>query len=227
MIEAAPSRCAVLAALCLLTATGGALDAWVFLSHGHVFANAQSGNVVLIGIKVAAGDWTGAGRHLPSLGAYLAGLFGSRLLASQLKSRGVNSRSVRLAMECALLIGLAGVADRWPDSVVTASVGFLAALQITSLSHLGPWSFNTGMTTGNLRSAAVALVATLDGDERQWPHAFLMVALCLAFALGAVLGGWLAPRMGGAALLVAALLVGSAAILCRHAADPLPAWSDL
>ncbi len=214
-------------ALCLITAAGGALDAWVFLSHGHVFANAQSGNVVLIGAALAAGDWTGAARLLPSLLAFLAGLVGSQLLGSWLKRGRVNSRTVRLGLEGALLVGLAQVADHWPNSAVTASVGFLAALQITSLSHLGSWSFNTGMTTGNLRSAAVALAAALEGEERQRPHAFLMIALCASFAAGAVIGAWSTPRLGSESLLVVASLVGAAAFLCRHAPDPLPAWSDL
>jgi uncharacterized membrane protein YoaK (UPF0700 family) len=41
----------------LLATTGGLLDAVVYTLHGHVFANAVTGNVVLLGISIIAGDW--------------------------------------------------------------------------------------------------------------------------------------------------------------------------
>jgi uncharacterized membrane protein YoaK (UPF0700 family) len=34
----------------LLGTTGGFLDAVVYLNHGHVFANAMTGNVIFLGI---------------------------------------------------------------------------------------------------------------------------------------------------------------------------------
>jgi uncharacterized membrane protein YoaK (UPF0700 family) len=42
-------RLSVLTASALATMAGGAMDAWVYLAHGQVFANAQSGNIVLMG----------------------------------------------------------------------------------------------------------------------------------------------------------------------------------
>lgn len=50
-------RLIVLLATCLVTLAGGAVDAWVYLGHGHVFANAQSGNIVLMGIALAQDDF--------------------------------------------------------------------------------------------------------------------------------------------------------------------------
>ena len=40
----------------LLAAAGGFLDAYTFLCRGHVFANAQTGNIVLFGVSLARGD---------------------------------------------------------------------------------------------------------------------------------------------------------------------------
>ena len=54
---------------------------------------------------------------------------------------------------------LASVVVGLPNKVVTACVGFIAAVQITCLSHIGQAGFNTGMTTGNLRGAVSAAVA--------------------------------------------------------------------
>jgi hypothetical protein len=56
-----------LVASALATSAGGAMDAWVYSAHGHVFANAQSGNIVLMGVALAGGDVARATTHLPSL----------------------------------------------------------------------------------------------------------------------------------------------------------------
>jgi hypothetical protein len=37
-------RLSALAANAIATTSGGAMDAWVYLAHGHVFANAQTGH---------------------------------------------------------------------------------------------------------------------------------------------------------------------------------------
>jgi uncharacterized membrane protein YoaK (UPF0700 family) len=59
---------------------GGFLDAYSYLARGHVFANAQTGNVVLFGVRAAAGNWTSAWQTLPSILAYMCGVAVARLL---------------------------------------------------------------------------------------------------------------------------------------------------
>jgi uncharacterized membrane protein YoaK (UPF0700 family) len=167
----------------VLTAAGGSMDAWVYMDHGHVFANAQTGNVVLFGIHVAAGDFTAAARHVPSIMAFILGLVSSRLSGASLKKAGLNSRNVRLTVECVLLVALALIANRLPNGAVTASVGFIAAVQITSLSHIGDVTFNTGMTTGNLLSAFSAASAVLyePASKKDRTRAIALGFMCLAF----------------------------------------------
>ena len=211
----------------LLTLAGGAMDAWVYLAHGHVFANAQSGNVVLMGLALAQGDAAAATVHLPSLTAFVVGLLASQFAGQALKRTGSNSRSVRLGAECVMLLVLAMVADRLSNGVVTASVGFIAGVQITSLSHVGRWSFNTGMTTGNLRGAATAFVKAVTGSPEEWPHAVVMGSMCVAFALGAIGGAWMAPRLGGLTLAVVAVPVALAVGVAAREPDPLPGWDEL
>ena len=207
---------------CLLTVAGGMLDTWVYMEHGHVFASAQTGNVVLFAIKLAAGDTAGALRHVPSIAAFVVGLLLSRVLATVLKRSGVNSRTIRLLAECVLLVALAVVAGRLSDHVITACVGFIAALQITSVSHIGDWSFNTGMTTGNLRSAVSAFVKALfdPRSKPDWLHVLALGCVCVAFPIGAISGGFLAPSWHSMTLLVIAALVLAATLVSLGSPDP-------
>jgi uncharacterized membrane protein YoaK (UPF0700 family) len=219
-------RLSALAASALATVAGGAMDAWVYLAH-HVFANAQSGNIVLMCVALAGGDVARAATHLPSLVAFVTGLLASRLSAQLLKRRRLNSRNLRLGLECVMLVALGLSADRMPDWAVTAYVGFIAGVQITSLSHIGSWSFNTGMTTGNLRAGVSALASALTGSAEEWCHAASLLLLCFAFGAGAAAGAWLTPRLGGATLLPVAALIAAVIAAGPRGLDPIPDWSEL
>jgi uncharacterized membrane protein YoaK (UPF0700 family) len=200
------------------------MDAWVYMDHGHVFANAQTGNVVLFGIHVAAGDFTAAARHVPSIMAFILGLVSSRLTAAWLKKAGLNSRNVRLTVECVLLVALALIASRLPNGAVTACVGFIAAVQITSLSHIGDVTFNTGMTTGNLLGAFSAASAVLydPASKKDRTRAIALGSICLAFAAGAVLGGFFTLHFGDQTLFITTGMVGLATFLMWRTPDPFP-----
>jgi uncharacterized membrane protein YoaK (UPF0700 family) len=208
----------------LLTAAGGSMDAWVYMDHGHVFANAQTGNVVLFGIHAAAGDFAAAARHVPSIMAFILGLVVSRLTGAWLKNAKLNSRNVRLAVECVLLVALALIASRLPNGVVTACVGFIAAVQITSFSHIGDVTFNTGMTTGNLvgafSAASVALYEPVSKKDRT--RAIALGSICLTFAAGAVLGGFCTLHFGDQTLFITAGTGGLAALMMWRTPDPIP-----
>ena len=53
----------------LLALAGGFLDAFTFVGHGGVFANAQTGNVVLLAVGAATGHW-GANLRTATRAAY-------------------------------------------------------------------------------------------------------------------------------------------------------------
>src|SRR5271154_3362548 len=56
----------------LLASAGGLLDVIVYLNHGHVFANAMTGNVIFLGIAAAGGHWSDIiPRILPFAGFFL------------------------------------------------------------------------------------------------------------------------------------------------------------
>jgi uncharacterized membrane protein YoaK (UPF0700 family) len=59
----------------LLSCAGGYLDAFTWVGQGGVFANAQTGNVVLLGINAAAGQWSEAVHHLMPILAFTFGVY--------------------------------------------------------------------------------------------------------------------------------------------------------
>ena len=64
----------------LLTLSGGYLDAYTYVGHGHVFANTMTGNVALLGINLSAGEWAAALHHVPPLVGFTIAVFVAHLL---------------------------------------------------------------------------------------------------------------------------------------------------
>ena len=76
-------------------------------------------------------------------------------------------------------------------------IAFCAALQNTSFSALGPaehplWTFNSAMTTGNIRNAVSGWVFWLMGrePEENRGRAIVSASVLVAFATGAIFGGF-------------------------------------
>jgi uncharacterized membrane protein YoaK (UPF0700 family) len=72
-----------------------------------VFATAQIGNIVLMGVAIADRDVARAAPHLPSLLAFINGALASRLCGELLKRNRLNSRNARLGLDCVMLVALA------------------------------------------------------------------------------------------------------------------------
>ena len=60
---------------CLLAASGGLQDAYTYNVRDQVFANAQTGNMVLVGQSLALGQWAVAVEHLIPVLAFAGGVF--------------------------------------------------------------------------------------------------------------------------------------------------------
>jgi uncharacterized membrane protein YoaK (UPF0700 family) len=199
----------------LLSAVGGFLDAYTFVGHGGVFANAQTGNVVLLGVGLVSGQVGEALRHLPPLVAFLVGLGVAESLARlprRAPTPAVPRRPTRLvlAVEAVVLTVCGAVA--LPDVVVTVAVAFVVALQISTFTKVGDVPYNATVTTGNLRSL-VAEIARWAGDRTPdaGRRAAALGGIVVAFASGAAVGAALTLTTGRAA--AAAIVVVLVAVV--------------
>lgn len=47
----------------ILALAGGFMDVYSYIGRDHVFANAQTGNILLVGVSISEGNWALAGRY--------------------------------------------------------------------------------------------------------------------------------------------------------------------
>ena len=94
-----------LLAACLLSAAGGFTDIYSYLFRGGVFANAVTGNLVIMGLRLASGDAWGALNRLCAVVAYGAGVLAANAIHARYgHRRRVGWHQVVLWVEAALLL---------------------------------------------------------------------------------------------------------------------------
>ena len=58
----------------VLALSGGFMDAYSYMCRDHVFANAQTGNILLFGVNLSQGNWGTALHYLGPILAFIVGL---------------------------------------------------------------------------------------------------------------------------------------------------------
>ena len=146
-----------LTAACLLSAIGGFLDVYTYLFRGGVFANAVTGNIVLLGLQLSRGEWSRCGRYGLAIGFYALGIFAAGLFQWKFPFRKVSWRQTVILLELGCLLAVSLIPPgRW-DFVVNSLIAFVCALQVQAFRKVRGLPFASTMCTGNLRSGTDAL----------------------------------------------------------------------
>lgn len=214
----------------LLAAAGGYLDAFTYVGHGHVFANAMTGNVVLLGINCISGNWHPGLRHLPPILAFLVGIFAAKAIHLSAAERRIRFRYLSvLGLEIGVLAVLsflpASIADFW----ITTSIAFAASVQVETFREVNGRSYSSTFTTGNLRTLSEGVFDWFF-RERNAEMAQLIgdfAIICASFLAGATAGGFATPHMRNHALWIdiGLLLVVVARVWPRVKTAPLVSFA--
>ena len=192
----------------VLTLAGGFQDAYSYNGRGGVFANAQTGNIVLLGQNLALGEWGTALRYLFPLLSFLLGVFaaeGIRSLCERVTR--LHWRQVILLIEIAFLL-TAGVFPESLNMVSNVLLSFACAMQVESFRKFRGIPCATTMCIGNMRSATEHLyrwIRTRDPEQkRRSAHYYFII---LVFAVGAAVGALFTMWLGAPSIWIAAGLL--------------------
>lgn len=196
----------------LLAIVGGFLEAYTFITRGGVFANAQTGNIIRLGIYASEGQWAQALGHVPPILAFVAGVVVAEWIRSHpSRHSGLDWESRVLLFEMVVLFVIGFLPQAVPNLIVTAAVSFACSVQVTSFRTLVDSPYATTMSTGNLRSASQAAYAAITtGDRAAAIRAIRYFTIIVSFISGGFIGGLVTMAAGVRAVWVAALMLGVA-----------------
>ena len=177
--------------------SGGLQDAYTYCCRDKVFANAQTGNIVLMSTHLFAGDWAGVFRYFVPLISFMAGIFVAECVHRRYKCmEKVHWRQLIILAEIVLLF-FVGFLSQEVNTFANALVSFVCAMQVQTFRKVNGYSYASTMCIGNLRSGTAAFSMYLrDKRPEQLRQSLYYFGIILFFAIGAGIGGNLSMRYG-------------------------------
>ena len=197
----------------LLAVIGGYLDAYTYIARGQVFANAQTGNIVLLGINLAKGDYIRSIMYLPPIIAFVLGILLSEKCRRHLSKGRLHWRQYIILLE---LISVT-VVSFLPlgkhsginfDTIANVTVSFVCSLQVQSFRKFRGITCATTMCTGNLRSGTECLDRyRVTKEKKQLHNAGKFYGIVFFFIIGAVFSTFITRMTGALSSLVCSFLL--------------------
>ena len=177
--------------------SGGLQDAYTYCCRDKVFANAQTGNIVLMSTHLFAGDWAGVFRYFVPLISFMAGIFVAECVHRRYKCmEKVHWRQLIILAEIVLLF-FVGFLPQEVNTFANALVSFVCALQVQTFHKVRGHAYASTMCIGNMRSGTEALCAYFrTKDKAILKKALTYFAVILVFAVGAGVGSFVTGRLG-------------------------------
>lgn len=180
----------------LLAIVGGFLEAYTFFCRGGVFANCQTGNLVMMTLCAAQGQWEKVLYYTVPVVAFFLGVLLTEYIRKCLPHYfNLHWRQIVVFLEFVCLAATSFIPQGRFDPVVTTIIAFVCSMQVDSFRKIHGSIFASTMCTGNLRSAADSLFVFLQTKDRnaakQSMRYFLIVVM---FMLGAVAGAVITNR---------------------------------
>lgn len=200
----------------LITLSGGLQDAYTYLIRDHVFANAQTGNIVLLMVSLFDGNFQKAGSYLIPILSFALGIAAAHTLSMKWKCRRLSWRQFIILLEFLLLIAV-GFIPLSLSQYANALVSFSCAMQVQSFRRFHGRAYASTMCIGNLRSGMESLSIYCNTKNKDAiVDALHYFGVILTFGIGAGIGGVLSSACGVQAIWASPLLLIIAFIVMKE-----------
>ena len=188
--------------------SGGFQDAYTYTCRGEVFANAQTGNIVLLSTALFQQEWSTVFKYLIPVVSFLIGTAFAECIHMRLKNyEKIHWRQIILLFEIILLFTV-GFLPPAIEPLANALVSFVCAMQVQTFHKVRGHSYASTMCIGNLRCATESVCAYCRlHDKRILRKAMTYFGVILIFAVGAGLGSLLTSALGFKAIWICCALL--------------------
>ena len=193
-----------------LIMVSGFWGAFTYLLRGNVFCNAQTGNVVLLGLAIGSGKVRQAIYYLIPISAYLAGAFISEFCPNPVKrSLMIRWDTLLIGIEILVVIFLGFIPDSFPVQISQVAINFIASMQFNTFRQAQGTPMATTFATNHIRQIGIGLAKEIrhwnkeDKSHRIKLKKHFFMLLC--FLIGAVIGTAFCNRIQGRAIWITAI----------------------
>ncbi len=197
----------------LLSFSGGLQDAYTYNVRDHVFANAQTGNVVLMSQNFMTGNWETAVHYMLPLIAFALGVLITEQVESRFKHGRIHWRQLVVLIEM-LLLGIVGFLPVSLNVAANMMVSFSCAMQVQAFRTVQGYEYASTMCIGNLRSGTESLSRYFrEKDRGALKKALNFFGIIVVFAIGAGVGGILSKVLHTGTIWISLALLACVAVM--------------
>lgn len=173
----------------LLASVGGFLESYSFLSRDGVFANCQTGNLVLLAMYLAKGDWVRVLSYFIPVVSFVIGVILTEITRIYANNHKLHWRQYIILLETILLAVVGLIPSGEGDFIATTLIAFSCSMQVEAFRKVKGSVYATTMCTGNLRSGTFQLFQYIrNKDAANFNQAGNYFAVIAVFMAGAILG---------------------------------------
>lgn len=189
----------------ILALGGGFMDAYSYTCRDKVFANAQTGNLLLLGIHLTQGNGRMVIRYLMPVLMFAAGIVIADLVRTVFGQMSLfHWRQLSVFCEIVALTVVAFI-PRSMNLLANSIISLACGIQVESFRKIHGNLIATTMCIGNLRAAMNHLVTFCRCPEKKESlelyRSLLYFGIIFCFVLGAVIGNLFVNRYGDTAIL--------------------------
>lgn len=201
----------------LLAMTSGGIDAYSYLTHGHVFASMQTGNLILLGVNLVNGDFSVILNYLLPILTYCFASAITKWFQLHFPTESkIDRQSLILTFEMFIFLIVAIIGDIVPLNITILMISFAISAQFVEFSSLHGIPVNTLMMSGNIKKVGML---TVDGIVNKKPksirRAKRSLLLIIAFFIGIFLSAWAVKILDRQAILFEVIILLIALFIIR------------
>lgn len=181
--------------------SGGFQDAYTYTCRGEVFANAQTGNIVLLSTALFQQQWATLVKYFIPVFSFIIGTAVAELIHMRYKSfEKIHWRQIILFFEIILLFAV-GFLPPAMEPLANALVSFVCAMQVQTFHKVRGHAYASTMCIGNLRAGTEALCTYFRLRNKEiLRKAVTYFGVIFVFGIGAGLGSILTTAFGTRAI---------------------------
>lgn len=183
----------------LLIGIAGFFGAFTYLLRGNVFCNAQTGNVVLLGLALGSGAWRKALYYLIPISAYIMGAFISELVPNPVKHRLlIRWETLLIGIEMLTVVILGFLPETAPVQISQVAINFIASMQYNTFRQAEGTPVATTFATNHIRQIGVGLAQELrhlyspnkTHRKKLGKHTSMLCCFLVGAVFGTMCCGW-------------------------------------
>lgn len=190
----------------LLAFSGGFMDAYSYINRGRVFANAETGNIILMTLKICEGKFLESINYLIPILSFAIGVAICEIIKHRKeKINIIHWRQIIVIFEIAAFVFVAFL-PQGMNQIANSIISMISGIQFATFPKVRGTAMATTMCTGNLKNGTQNLYRGIKTNDKSALEKGIYYYVCIfVFIIGTMVGYLFVGLWAERAILLAAV----------------------